>query len=84
MVVVLANVSYPELVEKVLKKIRLCGDRNNVAAISLRLRYMDEDGDRILITSEEDVAMAIEGVKVSAGGNGGTSTLVLFASAETS
>ena len=45
---------------------------------------MDEDGDRILITSEEDVAMAIEGVKVSAGGNGGTSTLVLFASAETS
>lgn len=81
-VVVLSNVSYPELVEKVLKKIRLCGDRNNVAANHLRLRYMDEDGDRILITSEEDVAMAIEGVKVGAGGNGGTSTLVLFASAE--
>lgn len=78
-VVVLATVTHRELVDKVLKKIRLCG-RSGIEASSLRLRYQDEDGDRILITSEEDVMMAFEAVRsMSPPGSGAPQTLVLFA-----
>ncbi|GJN93807.1 hypothetical protein Rhopal_006865-T1 [Rhodotorula paludigena] len=64
-VVVLDTVPYPELVDKVLKKIRMCGgDKARVDSSALRLRYRDEDGDRILITSEEDVTMAFETARV--------------------
>ncbi|KAM0747778.1 hypothetical protein T439DRAFT_292360 [Meredithblackwellia eburnea MCA 4105] len=79
-VVVLSSVSHQELVEKVLKKIRMCGDRSHVDANSLRLRYQDEDGDRILITSEEDVMMAFETLRTT--GASGTQTLVLFATVD--
>ncbi|KAI5481223.1 cell division control protein 24 [Pseudohyphozyma bogoriensis] len=78
-VVVLSSVSYPELVDKVLKKIRLCGVRS-MDATSLRLRYQDEDGDRILITSEEDVMMAFEAVRAMS--SGPNQTLVLFATVD--
>ncbi|GAA6053765.1 hypothetical protein JCM3770_005106 [Rhodotorula araucariae] len=81
-VVVLDSVPYPDLVEKVLKKIRLCGgDTARVAGSALRLRYRDEDGDRILITSEEDVAMAFETARVmgAAKGDGTPLELVLYA-----
>lgn len=75
-VVVLSSVSYRELVEKVLKKIRLCGgEKSRVEGVNLRLRYRDEDGDKILITSGEDVAMAFEAVRANEVGN---PTLVLF------
>ncbi|KAK4048435.1 Guanine nucleotide exchange factor for Cdc42p [Microbotryomycetes sp. JL201] len=85
-IVVLNTCTYKELVDKVLKKIRLCG-RHLQDESSLRLRYQDEDGDRILITSEEDVVMAFEGVKEPVGAGGGPSisqagTLVLFASTD--
>jgi cell division control protein 24 len=76
-VVVLSSVSYRELLEKVLKKIRLCGGDKlgRVEGSNLRLRYRDEDGDKILITSEEDVGMAFEGVRPN---EQGTTTLILF------
>lgn len=79
-VVVLDSISYGELLDKILKKIRLCG-RSGIEASHLRLRYQDEDGDRILITSEEDVAMAFEAVRI-VGPPGGQQqqTLILFAS----
>ena len=81
-VVVLATVSHRELVDKVLKKIRLCG-RSGVEASSLRLRYQDEDGDKILITSEEDVQMAFEAVRVmSPVGGGQPPTLAVFATVD--
>jgi cell division control protein 24 len=79
-VVVLSTVSYRELLDKVLKKIRLCGDRTKVDEGSLRLRYQDEDGDKILITSEEDVTMAFEVMNHSSQ----TPTLVLFATVDPS
>lgn len=83
-VVVLSTVSYRELLDKVLKKIRLCGDRSQVDVASLRLRYQDEDGDKILITSEEDVTMAFEAVRSMAvgGAASGPQTLVLFATVD--
>ena len=49
---------YNELVEKVGKKIRLCGrDRDDGP---LRVKYRDEDGDMVSLGSTEDVQMAFE------------------------
>ncbi|BGP19839.1 hypothetical protein JCM10213_003148 [Rhodosporidiobolus nylandii] len=87
-VVVLDSVPYPELVDKVLKKIRMCGgDKARVESSALRLRYRDEDGDRILITSEEDVAMAFETARAmsaerAAAVAGPGTELVLYASVD--
>jgi len=85
-VVVLDSVPHVELVDKVLKKIRMCGgDRARVEAGSLKLKYQDEDGDRIKITSQEDVAMAFETAKAMAVERGSTAVpyeLILHASIE--
>lgn len=53
------TVAYDELVEKVNKKIRLCGgDRPPDAP--LRIKYRDDDGDPISISADEDVQMAFD------------------------
>jgi cell division control protein 24 len=49
---------YNELVEKVGKKILLCGRRRDDGV--LRLKYKDEDGDLVSLGSTEDVQMAFE------------------------
>ncbi|GAA5869560.1 hypothetical protein JCM8547_001522 [Rhodosporidiobolus lusitaniae] len=85
-IVCLDSILYPDLLDKVLKKIRMCGgDKARIEASALRLRYKDEDGDRILITSEEDTAMAFEtarGMAVPRGDGGQAMELVLFASVD--
>jgi cell division control protein 24 len=47
---------YSELVERVGKKIRLCGPRRDGGP--LRVKYEDEEGDLISMRSSEDVDMA--------------------------
>ncbi|KAJ7287566.1 hypothetical protein C8J57DRAFT_1284297 [Mycena rebaudengoi] len=49
---------YDELVEKVGRKIRLCGPRRDDGP--LRVKYRDEDGDMVSLGSTEDVQMAFE------------------------
>ncbi|KAL0956698.1 hypothetical protein HGRIS_002821 [Hohenbuehelia grisea] len=49
---------YDELLDKVGKKIRLCGPRRDDGP--LRVKYKDEDGDMISLGSTEDVQMAFE------------------------
>ena len=49
-------VDYGELVERVGKKIRLCGPRRDNGP--LRVKYEDEEGDLISMRSTEDVEMA--------------------------
>lgn len=76
-IVVLSSITYLELVKKVLHKIHLCGARTNgLDANTLRLRYEDEEGDKILMTADDDVAMAFDWLRSGAGH--GTS-LILFA-----
>jgi hypothetical protein len=57
-VVVPSNVTYAQLVQKVRHKLSVCSnvDRDG----PLRLKYQDEDDDYITISSDEDVAMAVE------------------------
>lgn len=84
-VVVLDSVPYVDLVEKVLKKIRMCGgDKAKIESQQLRLRYRDEDGDRILITSEEDIGLAFETARtiMAQKGAGAGLELVLDASVD--
>jgi cell division control protein 24 len=52
------RLEYVDLLEKVAKKIRLCGPKRDMSAI--RMRYQDEDGDMVSLTSTEDVQMAFE------------------------
>jgi cell division control protein 24 len=49
---------YFDLVDKVGRKIRLCGPRRDDTP--LRVRYRDEDGDMVSLGSTEDVQMAFE------------------------
>ncbi|KAL0574703.1 Guanine nucleotide exchange factor for Cdc42p [Marasmius crinis-equi] len=49
---------YEDLVEKVGRKIRLCGPRRDDGP--LRVKYLDEEGDMISLGSTEDVQMAFE------------------------
>ncbi|KIJ67691.1 hypothetical protein HYDPIDRAFT_25171 [Hydnomerulius pinastri MD-312] len=52
------STEFSDLVDKVGKKIRLCGSRRDDGA--LRVKYKDEDGDMISLGSTEDVQMAFE------------------------
>jgi cell division control protein 24 len=55
------NAEYEALVERVTKKIRLCGGRREDGP--LRLKYRDEDGDLVSLGSTEDVQMAFEALR---------------------
>lgn len=57
------STEYTELVEKVGKKIRLCGPRRDDGP--LRVKYVDEDGDMVSLGSTEDVQMAFETLRPS-------------------
>ncbi|KAL4074032.1 hypothetical protein V8B97DRAFT_2075448 [Scleroderma yunnanense] len=52
------STDFSDLVDKVEKKIRLCGPRRDDSP--LRVKYKDEDGDMISLRSTEDVQMAFE------------------------
>jgi cell division control protein 24 len=58
---VTARVEFAELVERIGKKIRLCGPRRDDGP--LRVKYRDEDGDMVSLGSTEDVQMAFESVR---------------------
>ncbi|EFI28234.1 rho guanine nucleotide exchange factor scd1 [Coprinopsis cinerea okayama7 len=55
------STEYEELVEKVGRKIRLCGPRRDDGP--LKVKYKDEDGDYVSLGSTEDVQMAFEAWK---------------------
>lgn len=74
-IVVLSNVSYGELVDKVLKKTR--NDPNiGLTECNIKLRYEDEEGDKISISSDEDILLAFEGARPMAQTN--TPSLTIF------
>lgn len=56
---VLATISFQALVEKVAAKVRSTG-AGGPAGGGIRLRYLDEDGDRVAMHNDDDVQMAVE------------------------
>lgn len=65
-VVVLSSTPFSTLLEKVTKKIRLCSGKN--LEHTLRMRYIDEDGDAVLISDDDDVQMAFDSARASPAG----------------
>ncbi|KAF9174892.1 hypothetical protein BGX21_006832 [Mortierella sp. AD011] len=59
LIVVPTQIGYNELVERVEKKIRLCG-RLRSDSQALRLRYKDEDNDYIIMKDDDDISLAFE------------------------
>ncbi|KAG0220892.1 hypothetical protein B0O80DRAFT_421120 [Mortierella sp. GBAus27b] len=59
LIVVPTHIGYNELVERVEKKIRLCGCRRPDSQ-PLRLRYKDEDNDYIIMKDDDDIQLAFE------------------------
>jgi cell division control protein 24 len=57
LLIVPGNISYHQLLERVERKIRLCGKQTPVP---LRIKYKDEDDDFVTINSDEDIQMALE------------------------
>lgn len=71
-----ADVGCRELLDRVEKKIKLCGGGAEATTNGrLRVRYQDEDGDFITINSDDDVVMAFESSKGRTGGGGGVVNL---------
>lgn len=64
-IVVLMSVTFRELREKVVKKIRLVNASRNMTESDVRMKYVDEDGDSIQVTCDDDVQMALEAWKAS-------------------
>ncbi|PWY98848.1 hypothetical protein BCV70DRAFT_192816 [Testicularia cyperi] len=61
-VVVLTTISFVALLEKVTKKIRVCSGKK---VDYVKMRYIDEDGDHVIINDDEDVQMAFETASVN-------------------
>ncbi|KAF9935450.1 hypothetical protein FBU30_000048 [Linnemannia zychae] len=58
LIVVPVQIEYSELIERVERKLRLCGSRRGEQP--LRLRYKDEDNDYINMEDDEDISLAME------------------------
>jgi cell division control protein 24 len=57
-VVVPSDVTYNQLVQKVRHKLSVCSNVGRDGP--LRMKYQDEDGDLVTVSSDEDVAMAVD------------------------
>lgn len=60
LLIVPSTVSYAALLERVERKIRLCGKQT---PNPLRIKYKDEDEDFVTMHSDEDIQMALEPVR---------------------
>ncbi|GAA97155.1 uncharacterized protein L969DRAFT_91996 [Mixia osmundae IAM 14324] len=79
-VAALSTIGYRDLADKVLKKILLCGDRSRVDGNNIRLKYEDEDEDRILLSADEDVHIACEWAREASRQSGEPPSLQVFVS----
>mgnify|MGYP000418582736 CR=1 FL=1 len=60
---VLFTVTFEELVHKVINKVRAIAGRSALPENGIKLRYIDEDGDRIIMKDDDDVLMAFEAAR---------------------
>lgn len=70
------NITFQQLLDSVSHKLRHCGVRSAADTNPLKLRYQDEEGDKILMNADDDLAMAFDWLKQ--GGGGEQNTLIIF------
>ena len=61
LIIVPETIKYEQLLERIERKIRLCGKR---IPVPLKIKYKDEDYDFVSINSDEDVSMALDMVSM--------------------
>jgi len=63
-IIVPYNITYPQLMDRIERKIRICGTNGQTTipplTTGIRIRYQDEDGDFITMNSDDDVQMAFD------------------------
>ncbi|RPB23330.1 hypothetical protein L211DRAFT_786992 [Terfezia boudieri ATCC MYA-4762] len=63
-IIVPYNITYPQLMDRIERKIRICGTNGQTTipplTSGIRIRYQDEDGDFITMNSDDDVQMAFD------------------------
>ncbi|KAJ2112261.1 Guanine nucleotide exchange factor for Cdc42p, partial [Coemansia sp. RSA 788] len=91
-IIIRSNVAFDDLVGRVDRKIKICAgphvgisssnehDIASAPVLNIRMRYEDEDGDMILIGSDEDVQLAFESANAAKKDETAMSTLNLFVS----
>ncbi|KAJ1833143.1 Guanine nucleotide exchange factor for Cdc42p [Coemansia sp. RSA 2711] len=91
-IIIRNSVTFDDLVGRVDRKIKICAgphvginssNEQDIAAaalLNIRMRYQDEDGDMILIGSDEDVQLAFESANAARRDETTMSTLNLFVS----
>ncbi|KAJ2159541.1 Guanine nucleotide exchange factor for Cdc42p [Coemansia sp. RSA 552] len=91
-IIIRSNVAFEDLVGRVDRKIKICAgphvginssneqDIASAPLLNIRMRYQDEDGDMILIGSDEDVQLAFESANAARKDETAMSTLNLFVS----
>ena len=83
-IIVPYNIAYAQLMDRIERKVKLCGSGPDMSPCpNIKIRYQDEDGDFILMNSDDDVQMAFD-VSGAPGQNdsaGITGVVSLFVSA---
>lgn len=74
-IVALPTISFNELQEKVIRKLRNCGVAKDG---EVRMRYEDEEGDKILMSADDDVLMAIDFLRQNSVGQPQPPALTLY------
>ncbi|KAL7266463.1 Guanine nucleotide exchange factor for Cdc42p [Rhizina undulata] len=59
-IVVPYGIAYAQLMDRIERKIKVVGADNNTPTAPIRIRYQDEDGDYISMSSDDDVQMAFD------------------------
>ncbi|KAI5777525.1 hypothetical protein EDC01DRAFT_623953 [Geopyxis carbonaria] len=73
-IIVPYGIAYMQLLDRIERKVKICGNGPEISPSSpIRIRYQDEEGDFISMSSDDDVQMAFE-VGCEAGPNDSTGT----------
>lgn len=82
-IIVPYNIPYLQLMDRIERKVKICGTGNEVPTNPVRIRYQDEDGDYISMNSDDDVLMAfdVSGDPGRNDGSGITGVVTLYVTA---
>lgn len=82
-IIVPYNIHYLQLMDRIERKVKICGTGVEVPSNPIRIKYQDEDGDYISMNSDDDVLMAfdVSGEPGRNDGSGITGVVTLYVSA---
>lgn len=85
-IIVPYNIPYLQLMDRIERKVKICGTGSEVPGNPIRIKYQDEDGDFILMNSDDDVLMAFDvfGEPGRNDGSGITGVVTLYVSVSVS